>query len=494
MPPNDAPQHTPRTYPAEGPGAPPGGPPLAQLWRSTRRLRRFLRVVLVLCVALLVVAAVAWLALDSWATGVLKRAEARLGPPPEQATQARVASSSTWQEAVNAASAREYRDAIWRLPRLWTPRPARPADTLTDKTLIDCRDFTEGAGADFLELFAACAISVRESDTTVNLRGRGVHRAFEGLVFAAWHDAASGNDESALARIADAATLLAAPSDDSLLSKRLSIAEMLIRMGLTGVLWQAEASSAALEDLQARLRHLEDTLRPGDALSARLRDELDYYEYLIDGEKRRFLPRIGESALGSTVVSFLARPYLKIGKARMITGALPLLESAEDPPPAVLVETGTAVRDHTYKEPPFPDRAGGVRAMMDLYVRGTLMRARLRAAAAALAALRYKRDTGEWPISVEDLAPDYMDEVPIDPFSGKPLLAASDAAGFFVYSVAINGLDDAGQPTLVFFSTNPRGHFGSFGFISRGTDDVGFRIWVGEEDAAEKSGAGDAAE
>ena len=45
-----------------------------------------------------------------------------------------------------------------------------------------------------------------------------------------------------------------------------------------------------------------------------------------------------------------------------------------------------------------------------------------------------------------DLVPDYLSEVPQDPFSGKPLLYRRNAKGYVLYSVGLDGRDDGGQP------------------------------------------------
>jgi hypothetical protein len=71
--------------------------------------------------------------------------------------------------------------------------------------------------------------------------------------------------------------------------------------------------------------------------------------------------------------------------------------------------------------------------------------ARLESARVALAALRYKAKSGRLPDKLGDLAPDFLDAVPLDPFDGQPLRYLRDANGFVIYAVGENGKDDGGD-------------------------------------------------
>jgi hypothetical protein len=91
-------------------------------------------------------------------------------------------------------------------------------------------------------------------------------------------------------------------------------------------------------------------------------------------------------------------------------------------------------------------------------------RVELRCAIAALAAERYRRDKGRWPDSLEALrASDYLTQVPVDLYDGKPLRFRRLDDGLLIYSVGPDGADNGG-------------------FIDReklyapGTD-MGFRLW-----------------
>ncbi len=63
----------------------------------------------------------------------------------------------------------------------------------------------------------------------------------------------------------------------------------------------------------------------------------------------------------------------------------------------------------------------------------------------AVAIKRYRRGTGELPGSLDDLAPTYINSIPLDPFTGKKLLYNHDEESYVVYSAGINRADDAGS-------------------------------------------------
>jgi hypothetical protein len=59
---------------------------------------------------------------------------------------------------------------------------------------------------------------------------------------------------------------------------------------------------------------------------------------------------------------------------------------------------------------------------------------------------RYRRDHNEQiPPDVEALVPAYLDSVPIDPFTGRPLRFVKEADGYVAYSLGSNRQDDGGD-------------------------------------------------
>ncbi len=72
------------------------------------------------------------------------------------------------------------------------------------------------------------------------------------------------------------------------------------------------------------------------------------------------------------------------------------------------------------------------------------MHARLRVARAALAAEQWRMAHGRWPDSLDELVPDLLDAVPLDPFSGDHVIYRRTETGVMVYSIGQNAADDGG--------------------------------------------------
>lgn len=64
-----------------------------------------------------------------------------------------------------------------------------------------------------------------------------------------------------------------------------------------------------------------------------------------------------------------------------------------------------------------------------------------------LACRVFKSRTGEYPENLEALVPGLLMEVPVDPFTGKPLVYRREGRGFIVYSLGSNLKDDGGRGT-----------------------------------------------
>lgn len=65
----------------------------------------------------------------------------------------------------------------------------------------------------------------------------------------------------------------------------------------------------------------------------------------------------------------------------------------------------------------------------------------------------YRAENGKYPTQLSELTPKYVAEVPLDPFSGKPLLYRPQPNGYVLYSVGLKGKDDGGlsyddRPTM----------------------------------------------
>lgn len=73
--------------------------------------------------------------------------------------------------------------------------------------------------------------------------------------------------------------------------------------------------------------------------------------------------------------------------------------------------------------------------------------ATLNAADAALAAVRFRRVNQVWPQSLAQLVPEFLPQVPLDPFDGKPLRIVVTANELKVYSIGKDLTDDGGDLT-----------------------------------------------
>jgi hypothetical protein len=65
-----------------------------------------------------------------------------------------------------------------------------------------------------------------------------------------------------------------------------------------------------------------------------------------------------------------------------------------------------------------------------------------------LAVLRYKTDKGQLPDKLDQLLPaDYLKELPMDPYSDKPLVYKKTCDNFTLYSLGVDFEDDSGAPS-----------------------------------------------
>ena len=63
----------------------------------------------------------------------------------------------------------------------------------------------------------------------------------------------------------------------------------------------------------------------------------------------------------------------------------------------------------------------------------------------AFALAAFHSDHGHYPAALVELAPKYLEKIPDDLFSGKPLIYRLEGDGYLLYSVGPNGLDDNGN-------------------------------------------------
>jgi len=71
----------------------------------------------------------------------------------------------------------------------------------------------------------------------------------------------------------------------------------------------------------------------------------------------------------------------------------------------------------------------------------------LRTAQTAIAAQRWRLKNAQLPQNLDQLVPEYLEKVPIDPYDGKPLRYKKSETGFAIYSIGENKIDEAGLKT-----------------------------------------------
>ena len=62
-----------------------------------------------------------------------------------------------------------------------------------------------------------------------------------------------------------------------------------------------------------------------------------------------------------------------------------------------------------------------------------------------LALKLFKQKAGAYPKTLEQLAPEFLESIPVDPFTGKSLVYRKDGDGFLLYSLGPNLKDDGGK-------------------------------------------------
>jgi len=88
--------------------------------------------------------------------------------------------------------------------------------------------------------------------------------------------------------------------------------------------------------------------------------------------------------------------------------------------------------------------------IMDLrpvFMKEATLEAMMLTTKAGLACKIYRNMNGRYPDHLEALVPSILDEVPLDPFTGKPLVYRFAGDEVLVYSVGSNGRDDGGRET-----------------------------------------------
>ena len=120
-----------------------------------------------------------------------------------------------------------------------------------------------------------------------------------------------------------------------------------------------------------------------------------------------------------------------------------LVEATDDPPALMKAANGIDA-----EVPKLPITQFIVRTLMPSLSRAVTLHLRLtselQCARLGLAAERFRMNTGRLPVSLDELVPDYVDEIPSDPFDGAAMRFAQTDQGIVIYSVDEDLVDDGG--------------------------------------------------
>lgn len=84
-----------------------------------------------------------------------------------------------------------------------------------------------------------------------------------------------------------------------------------------------------------------------------------------------------------------------------------------------------------------------------MFLKEASLEAMMLTAKAGLACKIFKAKTGRYPENLGALIPEILPEVPIDPFTGKPLVYKIENGELLIYSLGSNQKDDGGRSSAI---------------------------------------------
>jgi len=283
------------------------------------------------------------------------------------------------------------------------------------------------------------------------------HYLAELAVLAAWVDAEEGRPHESAESIRDAIAVARSLRSErawgGLVVRPFAPAEPPVSSiceGLEHVLARTDISSTDLESLQSDLEGLAGETSARVALEVDLAYLTQKYDAVAAGElELRRLVHPADYFPGIQVEQARARidelpfwlmaPVVRNDVAAAMEYITGVLDNADKPPVSFLTSGWPQAPQGRYS------LAVEARRGHDTARQAAIDRVKLRCAAVALAALRFRNDTGKWPETLDALVPRYIRAVPIDEFSGRPLLYAAYEDRITVYSVGANGRDEFGS-------------------------------------------------
>lgn len=86
-------------------------------------------------------------------------------------------------------------------------------------------------------------------------------------------------------------------------------------------------------------------------------------------------------------------------------------------------------------------------ALQNAFAAAARSEARYQLERLGVALMIFGQEQGSFPDALDELVPEYIAEMPIDPFSGKPYVYKNEDGRFLIYSLDVNMVDDNGIPS-----------------------------------------------
>ncbi len=221
----------------------------------------------------------------------------------------------------------------------------------------------------------------------------------------------------------------------------------LVQLACQSFVWNATIDTLELvdpgDDLLARLQDAVQQADRPDAFTRSIRAErvvvvAACHKATVDNVKTPATPNHAQAADLSQQFGFWAQPILHMMLAGQLADQQRMIQAADQPFPQAY-DAIKAVKTESYFGAllvPSMDRTAYL-TMVNL--------AKLRATAIAIMLERYHLANNSYPETLEKLIPVYADRIPVDPFSGRPLLYRLEKDCYIVYCVGENRVDDQGD-------------------------------------------------
>jgi hypothetical protein len=237
--------------------------------------------------------------------------------------------------------------------------------------------------------------------------------------------------EAALAGLAEAASLREEPVTIIQLIRITVASEQLTC--LRDLLDRGEPSAARLSDLAAALSEN----RTPDPIHTAFIGELKHANYMFGQMQRGNVGRyvgVSPGPAWAGPIAWLSRPLIRYGRLGYLRGMARAIELQSVPPFARRPSDAAQWPQTTWPRwwqfmQPF-DAAFLGSGLRNMAESGYQYLSVLNAAEVAVALRRFRLDRGRYPDALADLAPQYLAQIPIDPFTGRPPEYVREGAGF----------------------------------------------------------------